>query len=365
MAKTTAPKISILVPVCNVEKYLAQCLDSIVSQTLQDMEIIVINDGSTDGSLEIIKKYAATDKRIRILDKVNEGYGRSMNRGINMATGEYIGIVESDDWIDPDMFENLVKIADENQVQVVKSDFYRYTTTGGEQSIKANETPVWICDRVITPRKECGVFWIQPSIWSAIYRRDFLNDNEIRFLESPGASYQDLGFSMKCWFMASRVYLTPRAWLHYRCDNENSSVKSAGKIFCVCDEWGEIDRYLAVRDKKLHAAAQKIIVLVKSGNYQWNMNRLTKTARRRFRVVFALEYDQYIRDGKFSPEFFDNRCWNRFMCKIHPLSPYWHVRRTLGHIVRPVYKTRIANGYKEYLLLGKCVKRTPVPEIEL
>lgn len=97
MQQTKKIKVSILVPCCNVEKYLHQCLDSIVGQTLKDMEIIVINDGSTDGTLDIINEYAARDKRIRVLDKENEGYGKSMNRGLDMARGEYVGIVESDD----------------------------------------------------------------------------------------------------------------------------------------------------------------------------------------------------------------------------------------------------------------------------
>ena len=130
------PKVSILVPCYNVEKYLKQCLDSIVNQTLKDIEIIVINDGSTDSTLNIIKSYAKQDKRIKIIDKENEGYGKSMNQGLDAATGKYIGIVESDDWADTDMFEKLVKIADENNVDVAKGNYYKYTTTNGEKNIK-------------------------------------------------------------------------------------------------------------------------------------------------------------------------------------------------------------------------------------
>ena len=90
MPTPTQPKVSILVPCYNVEKYLPQCLDSIVNQTLKDIEIIVINDGSTDSTLDIIKQYAKNDKRIKIIDKENEGYGKSMNRGLDAATGEPI-----------------------------------------------------------------------------------------------------------------------------------------------------------------------------------------------------------------------------------------------------------------------------------
>ena len=101
------PSVSILVPCYNVEKYIHQCMDSIISQTLKDIEIICINDGSKDNTLSILKEYADKDKRIVIIDKSNSGYGDSMNQGLKKANGEYIGIVESDDFVEPNMFETL------------------------------------------------------------------------------------------------------------------------------------------------------------------------------------------------------------------------------------------------------------------
>ena len=100
-------KVSIIVPTYNVEQYLPECMESIVGQTLKDLEIICVNDGSTDSSLDILKKYAAADDRIIIIDKKNEGYGRAMNDGLDRATGEYVGIVEPDDYVDLHMYEDL------------------------------------------------------------------------------------------------------------------------------------------------------------------------------------------------------------------------------------------------------------------
>ena len=100
-------KISVIVPVYNAEKYLRQCLDSIVSQTLRDIEIICVNDGSTDASLSILEEYAAKDSRIVVISKPNAGYGHSMNMGLDKATGEYMGIVDADDYILPTMYETL------------------------------------------------------------------------------------------------------------------------------------------------------------------------------------------------------------------------------------------------------------------
>ena len=105
------PKVSIIVPTYNVENYLRECMDSIVGQTLKDIEIICINDGSTDGSLEILKNYAAKDPRIIIVDKKNEGYGVGMNIGLERASGEYIGIVEPDDFVPDNMYEDLYNLS--------------------------------------------------------------------------------------------------------------------------------------------------------------------------------------------------------------------------------------------------------------
>ena len=102
------PRVSVLVPFYNVERYLPKCLDSLEAQTLKDIEFICINDGSTDSSLEIAQRYAARDDRFQIIDKRNSGYGASMNCGMRAARGHYIGIVESDDFVSPDAFEELV-----------------------------------------------------------------------------------------------------------------------------------------------------------------------------------------------------------------------------------------------------------------
>ena len=104
-------KVSIIVPVYNVEKYLKRCLDSITNQTLKELEIICINDGSTDNSLKILKQYAHKDKRISIINKQNEGLSVARNTGMEAASGEYIGFVDSDDWIDLDFYKKLYTTA--------------------------------------------------------------------------------------------------------------------------------------------------------------------------------------------------------------------------------------------------------------
>ena len=359
------PKISILIPCYNVEKYLSQCLDSVVNQTLKDIEIIVINDGSTDSTLKIINQYAKKDKRIKVIDKENEGYGKSMNRGLDAATGEYIGIVESDDWVDSDMFENLVKLADKYKVDVVKSNFYEYTTKDGEKNVKAEIMPEQDCERVIKPRHNTDIFWSRPAIWAAIYKRDFLKKYNIRFLESPGASYQDTGFNFKVWMMADRAFLTSRAFLHYRCDNENSSVKSSGKVFCVCDEWDEIDSFLDKYPKYKKGAAE-LVPLVKLRTYLWNLDRLTDDAQQQFRKRFQSDYLKYINNGTFDKSRFSDKDYYRILITIFPNSVKYKLLKAFYNIIRPIYKTKFDGVYKRYYLFGIkiMIKHLPALRIE-
>ena len=210
------PKVSILVPIYNVEKYLNQCIDSLLSQTLKDIEIILLDDGSKDASSKMCDEYATKDKRIKLIHKENSGYGATMNVGLRVATGEYIGIVESDDWVEPTMFENLYSLAKQHNVDVVKSNFYYYWSKPEEKNEFFFSLPSQDTNKIINPKENQAIFSSCPSIWAAIYKSSFIKDCKISFLETPGASYQDTGFNFKVWAMAERVWLTEDAFLHYR-----------------------------------------------------------------------------------------------------------------------------------------------------
>jgi len=239
-------KLSVIVPCCNVEKYLDQCLKSIVDQTFKEMEIICVNDGSKDNTLSIIEKYASKDKRIKILDKPNSGYGDSMNKGFELATGKYIGIVESDDFIEPEMFKVLYETAVKFDADVVKSNFWFYW---GET--EENELHEYFrkeeCGYVICPHEydNGSLYGRKPSIWSAIYKNDFIKENNISFLPTPGASFQDTSFTFKVYSSAKKMVCLYDAFLHYRQDNAGSSVNNADKkIDFVFQEYREIEKFI-------------------------------------------------------------------------------------------------------------------------
>ncbi len=237
------PKVSIIVPTYNVEQYLVECMESITHQTLEDIEVIVINDGSTDGSLEILKQYAAKDSRITIVDKENGGYGIGMNIGLDKATGEYIGIVEPDDFVPVNMFGDLYKIAKEKDLDWVKADFFRFErATNGDMFLAYNhlDRKNLYYNQVFDPSHTPEAIRFIMNTWCGIYRRDFIEEWHIRHNETPGASFQDTGFWFQTFAFAKRGMIVDKPYYMNRRDNPNSSVKNLQKIYCINVEFDHI-----------------------------------------------------------------------------------------------------------------------------
>ncbi len=313
-----SPKISILVPVYNVESYLPQCLDSLISQTLHDLEIICINDGSTDHSLAILQQYAARDRRIRIIDKPNSGYGDSMNQGLKKAQGEYIGILEPDDWIESDAFARLYQLTQPDRPDVVKANFFEEK---GNQSRKVSEILPADADQLIHPANYPRVFRLAPAIWAGIYRRKFLRENDIAFLPSPGASYQDTSFSFKVWACAKSAILTTDAFVHYRLDNQASSIHHPDKANCVVAEYQEIETFLAERG--LFEQFGSLMNTTKLRNYHWNLQRLSPELAPKFYDILRAELQSAAEEGILRREYFSSSEWAALqMILKHPYLAY-------------------------------------------
>lgn len=235
-------------PVYNEEHYLDLAIQSVRDQTLKDIEIICVNDGSTDNSMDIIKKHAEEDNRIIIIDKKNSGYGNSMNLGIGRATGEYVGVVETDDYVLPVMFETLYYKAKENDLDFIKSDHYKFINNLDGEEIKdycslTDDSSFY--NRVINPQEETGVFNLVMMTWSGIYKRSFLEKYDIKHNETPGASFQDNGFWFQIFTQAERAYFINEAFYMLRRDNPNSSVKSKSKVYAMSTEYDFIGDFLS------------------------------------------------------------------------------------------------------------------------
>lgn len=350
-------KISVIVPVYNVEKYLTECIESICSQSLEDLEIICVNDGSTDNSLDILNDFAKQDKRIIVINKANSGYGHTINMGLNAATGEYIGIIESDDFADKNMFEDLYKLAKDNDADIAKGDWFNYWSKN-KFARKNNRISSAKAFQLTNSKKDKSLLRINPSVWSAVYKREFLNKYNIRFLETPGASYQDLAFSFKFFALAERVILTDKAYLYYRQDNMNSSVKSKTKVYCVCDEYDEIDRFLEEYPQlKFEFKVQEEIN--RYNGYVSSVLRIDDAVKPEFVKVFSEHFKEEYATGLLGNEFFKKINKKEFLTLINNPEKYIKVlksierKRKFNQLRKNILSVHFRNGRLNLTLFGK------------
>lgn len=218
------PKISIIMPTLNVINYIGQCVDSVLNQTLKDIEIIIIDAGSTDGTLEILKNYQSKDSRIKLLNSDKKSYGYQMNLGISVSNGDYIGIVETDDYIAPEMFEELYKLSNNGKYDIIKSNFIYVNEDTGEIFKDGNLDKKKIPKN--TPfnlKDDANILIGHPSIWSSIYKKSFIQLNEIKFMEAPGGGWVDNSFFFETLCLAKTIVYTDEGYYYYRESNPDSS----------------------------------------------------------------------------------------------------------------------------------------------
>lgn len=176
-------KLSIIVPIYNVENYLRRCLDSLVNQTLEEIEILLINDGSTDSSQDIVDEYVARyPKIIKSFIKENGGQGSARNLGISIASGEYLGFVDSDDFIELSMYKNMYDLAKREDADVITCDYSYISIAKGKKNIHLFKAS--------SPKELFFNPWAAP--WNKIYRTSLIKDNQIRFPEK--LVYEDTAF---------------------------------------------------------------------------------------------------------------------------------------------------------------------------
>lgn len=240
-------KVSVVIPIYNIEKYLRQCLDSVVNQTLKDIEIICINDGSTDNSLDILEEYQKNDDRIKIVNlKENMGVSNARNKGIELASGEYIGFVDPDDYIDLDFYEKLYKKAFQTNADIVKGNDLNVLYPDGTKEIRPQNESIEINKLN---------FWVQFT--TAIFKREFLLKNEIDFPCSLNVC-EDIAFVTKAAILANSIVIEPSANYYYirRNDSLDSNHYDTRKIDSVINYVDIITKLsennnLAICDKQL------------------------------------------------------------------------------------------------------------------
>ena len=246
------PQVSIIVPVYNVENYIERCLNSLVNQTFKDIEIITINDGSTDKSLELLNKYAKEDIRVSVIDLGDEGVSYCRNLGIEKANGKYIMFVDSDDWIDSSMVEVMYKKAEENKLDLVMCSYIREFKDHSKEKIfnlpeeiiyKEDKVKNELLRKLVGPIKEelsnPEMLDALGTVWGKLYRADILKENKIKFVDLKEiGSAEDTLFNIFTFNYLKKVMFLNKPMYHYWRDNPksvtsqyNPKLKEQRKVF--------------------------------------------------------------------------------------------------------------------------------------
>ena len=222
------PKLSIIIPVYNVEKYLPKCLGSILEQPFKDLEVICVNDGSTDGSLDVLQKIKKKDDRVVIIDKKNEGSGIARNIGLSTAQGEYVYFIDSDDWLEDDVLAKIIAKADELQTDIlVFGGLSYYNGKGQNGAYSKNKLPKKYFGKVVSAKDiKKDIFKFPSTAWTKLYRRSFLIKNEIKF-QNIRAGQDQLPF-FHSMITADRIAILPENIYCYQ-KNREGSVTSVKK----------------------------------------------------------------------------------------------------------------------------------------
>jgi len=214
-----APNVSVVVPVYNVEKYLHQCLDSLVHQTLDNLEIIVVNDGSTDGSLGIAREYEGRHSNVRVISQDNQGSSIARNTGMKHASGEYVGFLDGDDWASPDMFDSLHAQADKDGAELVIAD--AQVVWDATNTVEAFfDRAVWDAlsarckNGPFRIREEPRALLLEPAVWKRLYRRSFLD--RVGFQFAAGLTYEDVPAHFQLHLTARSISLLDQPVCFYR-----------------------------------------------------------------------------------------------------------------------------------------------------
>lgn len=218
--KVLNPKVSVIVPVYNSENYVFKCLLSLIKQTLKEIEIIVVNDGSTDKSLEIISLFENEDSRIKLINQENKMQGAARNAGMNIATGEYIGFVDSDDWVDLDFYEKLYNAAINHNFDIALGTNVRVKKNVNKKRLNITEEKEYTS---VQDKFDVNIQWKNPCPTNKIYKRDLFINHNISW--SEGVYCEDRIFTLKAVYYANGVVTVPNVNYYYF-DNPKSTVNN-------------------------------------------------------------------------------------------------------------------------------------------
>lgn len=300
-------EISVVIPVYNVEDFLAECLDSIVNQSFKDIEIICVNDGSKDSSLDILNEYASRDDRITVINQENGGHAVATNRGMDIAKGKYIFLMDSDDILDLNAFEQTYKVAEERNVDFVIFQAINYYMDKDEyieeENYSMNALADYVGDSVFSYRDvKDFVFDISVTPWSKLYNRKFIEKYNIRFPE--GLVFDDNVFFYDVLFAAERItflkkHLFKRRWYPTSSTTAGDErflnyIPISNLIWDVFKKYGVFDQF----KEKLYAKKVSTV-------YFWYRN-IRDEFKQLYFDAMKEDYQKIADDGELSGDFKEN-----------------------------------------------------------
>lgn len=294
------PLVSIIVPIYNVERYLNKCIDSIINQTLSNIEIILVNDGSTDNCGRIIDEYANRDSRIVIIHKENGGQSSARNKGLDIAKGKYIGFVDSDDWIDHNMYENLYREIEESNSDICVCSRRAYSETGElsnqidlpveEFRFDKNSLQDYIVNRLFY--KHTVV------VWNKIYKREIIEENSIRFEDVSYVGSEDALFNYKILCNANKIKSINTVYYNQLSRNGSTArtykygyIKRTGNLIkCMYDYSKETNNL---------GLAKEILPIILLFYHQWNISQIKTYSNENINYIIERELNDGMKISEF------------------------------------------------------------------
>lgn len=302
------PKVSVIVPVYNVEKYLERCVNSLRNQTLEDIEIILVDDGSPDNCPKMCDDYVKLDNRIKVIHKKNEGLGFARNSGLEIASGEFVAFVDSDDFIEFTMYEDLYNLINCHNLDTIYCGYNKIRESGRIESVRQVEK-IELCDSKVmvesflfemigsNPSYNSDVRYLM-SVCLALYSRDLIVNNLIKFSSEREFISEDLLFNLDYLFRAQSVGIDPGVYYNY-CFNETSLTRSYNKNRFVDLKklQSEIERRMKIRYNhdlfRNNLNRLKILHLRSSINHELNNLKLTNFKTVWNRIKFMCNDSDY------------------------------------------------------------------------
>ena len=299
--KIIVPKISIIVSIFNDHKYLKKCFNKLINQSLKNIEIICLNIDSNEKILEFLMQYTL-DNRIIILNEINLEYDNLMNEGIEFASGKYITIIESYDFVELNMYENLYKFTKNGDVDIVFSNYYFYYNKKKKVNIQfLNNNPVY--NKIFNPINYKNLFLISPSIWAGIYKKNILIKNNIKFLTNSENYFQNIAFLFKLFFKSKKVFITDKSFYYHRQANNISSFQkeSYNNLFFIHNEFYELEKFIK-KNIKLYFKIEKYYNTKKTLLLLKYLNKIDKK-REYIKFLYKELYEILKNNNYFHKEF--------------------------------------------------------------